>query len=174
MRATNAAALCRTIGMPAWIATYVNERQRFGRSSTAARADDHARIASRSPRIIPLSERIRRSMQLCMAVLHFNMGRIAVTNCWRFVISETPDVNRRRISAPRATPADRPRQQKDRTMHLALTSFLPEARIAVSSIDRDIRDFLAGDTDGEELLHALYDHVLDEPVPERLSALLRR
>ena len=58
-------------------------------------------------------------------------------------------------------------------MHLALTSFLPEARIAVSSIDRDIRDFLAGDTDGEELLHALYDHVLDEPVPERLSALLR-
>lgn len=42
------------------------------------------------------------------------------------------------------------------------------------STDRDIRDFLAGKTDGEGLLHALYDHVLDEPVPERLSALLRR
>ena len=42
------------------------------------------------------------------------------------------------------------------------------------SADRDIRDFLAGRTDGEDLLHALYDHVLDEPVPERLKALLRR
>jgi hypothetical protein len=41
-------------------------------------------------------------------------------------------------------------------------------------IDRDIRDFLAGRNNGEDLLHALYDHVLDEPVPERLKALLRR
>jgi Anti-sigma factor NepR len=37
-----------------------------------------------------------------------------------------------------------------------------------------IRQFLAGQTEGETLLHALYDHVLDEPVPERLTALLRR
>jgi hypothetical protein len=32
-------------------------------------------------------------------------------------------------------------------------------------------DFLDGRTDGEELFHALYDHVLDEPVPERMRAL---
>jgi hypothetical protein len=32
-------------------------------------------------------------------------------------------------------------------------------------------DFLDGRTDGEELLHALYDHVLDEPVPEGMRAL---
>ena len=43
-----------------------------------------------------------------------------------------------------------------------------------SSTDREIRDFLSGKTDGEDLLHELYDHVLDEPVPERLTALLRR
>lgn len=43
-----------------------------------------------------------------------------------------------------------------------------------SSTDREIRDFLTGKNDGEDLLHALYDHVLDEPVPERLTALLRR
>ena len=42
------------------------------------------------------------------------------------------------------------------------------------STEREIRDFLNGKTDGEDLLHALYDHVLDEPVPERLTALLRR
>jgi len=40
--------------------------------------------------------------------------------------------------------------------------------------DRDIRDFLAGKTDGEGPLHKLYDHVLDEPIPERLLALLPR
>jgi hypothetical protein len=32
-------------------------------------------------------------------------------------------------------------------------------------------DFLDGRTDGEELLHALYDYILDEPVPERMRAL---
>ncbi|HTV90343.1 MAG TPA: hypothetical protein VME41_15110 [Stellaceae bacterium] len=42
------------------------------------------------------------------------------------------------------------------------------------STDREIRDFLAGKTDGEDLLHALYDHVLDEPVPERLRSVLPR
>ena len=45
---------------------------------------------------------------------------------------------------------------------------------ARSPVDRDIRDFLAGKNDGEDLLRALYDHVLDEPVPDRLKALLRR
>ena len=40
---------------------------------------------------------------------------------------------------------------------------------ASRSTERDIRDFLNGKTEGEGLLHALYDHVLDEPVPERLT-----
>ena len=42
------------------------------------------------------------------------------------------------------------------------------------STEREIRDFLSGKTDGEDLLHRMYDHVLDEPVPERLTALLKR
>jgi hypothetical protein len=41
-------------------------------------------------------------------------------------------------------------------------------------VDRRIRAFLAGETHGEELLHALYGHVAAEPVPERLTALLKR
>ena len=53
--------------------------------------------------------------------------------------------------------------------HLAL-----EPHIAMSWINRDIRDFLAGRNEGGDLLHALYDHVLDEPVPERLRAVLKR
>ena len=48
-----------------------------------------------------------------------------------------------------------------------------EPRMVNSPTNRDIRDFIAGKTDGGSLLHALYDHVLDEPVPERLRAILR-
>jgi len=49
----------------------------------------------------------------------------------------------------------------------------PRLAPAVQSVDRDIRDFLAGKNDGEKVLQALYDHVLDEPIPERLLAVLK-
>ena len=39
------------------------------------------------------------------------------------------------------------------------------------TVGEQLLDFLDGRTDGEELLHALYDHVLGEPVPERMQAL---
>ena len=65
-------------------------------------------------------------------------------------------------------------QEKDLTMCRVIKRLPVGPQIAKSSIDSDIRDFLAGKTDGEDLLRALYDHVLDEPVPERLGALFRR
>jgi len=39
------------------------------------------------------------------------------------------------------------------------------------TVGEQLLDFLDGRTDGEELLHVLYDYILDEPVPERLRAL---
>ncbi len=60
-------------------------------------------------------------------------------------------------------------------MHLAVKRPSIGLKIAASSsVERNIRDFIAGRSDGEELLHALFDYVLDEPVPERLRVLLRR
>ncbi len=41
------------------------------------------------------------------------------------------------------------------------------------SVDAEIREFVAGKTDGENLLHDIYDYVLDEAVPERLLAVLK-
>jgi Anti-sigma factor NepR len=78
-------------------------------------------------------------------------------------------------SPPNVTKAA-PRPQQDYiAMYLAVKNLAAvEPRVAMSWIDRDIRDFLTGKTEGEDLLHALYDHVLDEPVPERLRALLKR
>ena len=64
-------------------------------------------------------------------------------------------------------------------MNLAVKCCFVESTIPVQStipgqsVDRQIRSFLAGEDDGQELLHAIYDHVLDEPVPERLKALLK-
>lgn len=64
-------------------------------------------------------------------------------------------------------------QQKEFIMCLLAVKCVPvERQIAISTVDRDIRDFLAGKTDGEIVLHALYDHILDEPVPQRLRAVL--
>jgi len=44
---------------------------------------------------------------------------------------------------------------------------------ARASTDRRIRAFLNGESHGEEVLKALYGHVPDEPVPERLRALFK-
>jgi hypothetical protein len=41
------------------------------------------------------------------------------------------------------------------------------------SIDREMRAFLQGDSAGHELLAGLYGDAMDEPVPARLTALLR-
>jgi len=42
-----------------------------------------------------------------------------------------------------------------------------------NSIDQRIRAFLNGESHGEDVLGALYGHVAEEPVPQRLRALLK-
>jgi hypothetical protein len=41
-----------------------------------------------------------------------------------------------------------------------------------SSVAERIAAFLDGRTQGEELLHELYDYILEEPIPQRLRAVL--
>jgi hypothetical protein len=45
--------------------------------------------------------------------------------------------------------------------------------IVPRSVADRIADFLDGRTHGEDLLHELYDHVLEEPIPQRMRALLK-
>lgn len=59
-------------------------------------------------------------------------------------------------------------------MNLAVRRLPVQPQIQVCSTDSRIRAFLAGETNGEDVLHEIYDHVLDEPIPEQLRALLRR
>jgi hypothetical protein len=51
---------------------------------------------------------------------------------------------------------------------------VPEAGFASDRIAARIAAFLDGRTCGEELLHALYDYVLDEPIPQSMRALLSK
>lgn len=81
------------------------------------------------------------------------------------------------ISASNATPTatrnNRLLQESALVMNLAIKCSFAETIIPTRSVDSQIRAFIAGDNDGEDLLHAIYDHVLDEPVPARLQALLK-
>lgn len=46
--------------------------------------------------------------------------------------------------------------------------------VSDDGVKQQILDFLDGKTHGEELLHSLHDHVLNEPIPERMLALFRQ
>lgn len=55
------------------------------------------------------------------------------------------------------------------------TSELPVALTELDAgIDCQIRAFLEGDSAGRELLRGLYGDIIDEPIPARLTNLLRR
>jgi len=49
----------------------------------------------------------------------------------------------------------------------------PGSKFQQDAVADRIGDFLDGRTHGEELLHALYDYVLDEAIPERMRSLFR-
>ena len=66
----------------------------------------------------------------------------------------------------------KPMRKSAMSAALALQSVQPP--VPVQSDDARIRAFLAGETDGEDVLHDIYDHVLDEPIPESMRALLKR
>lgn len=56
---------------------------------------------------------------------------------------------------------------------LAALSALVAEISARASTATEIERFLDGDSDGGVLFHALYGSIADEPIPERLLAVLR-
>ena len=63
--------------------------------------------------------------------------------------------------------------------HGKLLIFVPRRRCAPpqsasAGMDAGVAAFLSGESDGGDVLHALYDHVLDEPIPPLMLALVRR
>jgi hypothetical protein len=49
---------------------------------------------------------------------------------------------------------------------------VPGGTLIESSVPARVAAFLDGTTCGEDLLHALYDYVLEEPIPEAMLAAL--
>ena len=48
------------------------------------------------------------------------------------------------------------------------------AELPAHSVKARIAAFLDGGTNGEDLLHALYDHVLSEPIPNSMRKILQQ
>jgi hypothetical protein len=48
------------------------------------------------------------------------------------------------------------------------------AELPAQSVKARIAAFLDGGTNGEDLLHALYDHVLSEPIPNSMRKILQQ
>jgi len=109
-----------------------------------------------------------------MHCLHSSIAPITgINSCYRLL----ENCHQRDISAsnvtPNATRNNRLLQESPLVMNLAVKCSFAESIFPTRSVNSRIRGFIAGDEDGEDLLHAIYDHVLDEPVPERLRALLK-
>ena len=51
---------------------------------------------------------------------------------------------------------------------------LPQPAVTPTSVVDQITAFLDGRTHGEDLLHELYDYVLEEPIPQRMRDILDR
>ena len=51
---------------------------------------------------------------------------------------------------------------------------LPQPGVAPTSVADRLTAFLDGRTHGEDLLHELYDYVLEEPIPQRMRDVLDR
>lgn len=47
------------------------------------------------------------------------------------------------------------------------------AELPARSVKASIAAFLDGGTNGEDLLHALFDHILDEPIPHSMRLILQ-
>jgi hypothetical protein len=63
--------------------------------------------------------------------------------------------------------------QMNREIEPLILPYLASGKDLIPSVEEQIRDFLDGKTHGESLLHALYDDVLDEPVPDQMRGLFR-
>jgi hypothetical protein len=80
----------------------------------------------------------------------------------------TPDFPAPIVTSCKPTECD-----SETEMHAVKLSAV-EPTAPLSALADSIRAFLDGETNGEALLHALYDHVLDEPIPPQMRELLRK
>jgi hypothetical protein len=86
---------------------------------------------------------------------------------------ETPNANSLRKPRFKMTRCDMLQQVTKTSTATIAACGVPVQGFLANTVEEQIIDFLDGRTDGEELLHALHDHILDEPIPERMLALFR-
>ena len=68
---------------------------------------------------------------------------------------------------------DKPDEPMMQNLQIATTQSAAANHGSRNSVDHRIRAFLNGESHGGDVLGALYGHVADEPIPDRLRALLK-
>jgi hypothetical protein len=64
-------------------------------------------------------------------------------------------------------------EREFKAVSISTPCVVPQPPTESRSVADRITDFVGGRTHGEDLLHELYDYVLEEPIPQRMRALLR-
>ena len=114
-------------------------------------------------------------MQGTHTVRLVSRGSIRVTNCSIYVIAEARRRGKFDNRGATVTMCDTMRYDAKLARFIATARGpSPEAGLARSLVTARIAEFLDGRTCGEDLLHALYDHVLDEPIPQPMRELLNK
>jgi hypothetical protein len=102
-------------------------------------------------------------------------GSIRVTNCSIYVIAEPRSRGNFDNRGATVTMCDTMRSDAKLTRFTATARGpSPQAGLARFLVTARIAEFLDGRTCGEDLLHALYDHVLDEPIPQPIREILNK
>ena len=112
-----------------------------------------------------------------MTILHVALARLRGTcACYDplpYANEETRNANSLREPTLNMTRCNMLQQVTKTSTATIAACLVPERAFLANTVEEQIIDFLDGRTHGEELLHALHDHVLDEPIPERMLALFR-
>ena len=115
------------------------------------------------------------SMRDTQTVRLVSQGSICVTNCSVYVIAEALRRGKFDNRVATVTMCDTMRYAANLARFIATARGpAPQTGLTSSSVTARIAEFLDGRTCGEDLLHALYDHVLDEPIPPPIRELLNK
>ena len=115
------------------------------------------------------------SMRDTHTVQSVSRGSICVTNCSIYVTAEARGHGKFDKRGATVTMCHIMRYDEKLARFIATARDpVPQAGLTGSLVTARIADFLDGRTCGEDLLHALYDHVLDEPIPPPIRELLNK
>jgi hypothetical protein len=110
-----------------------------------------------------------------MSLALFGRDRSLLQIVWFMSLMRRKDVRNLTIGESIITVCDAMRDDNKPAPFMVIAGdTFPQGELTEPSVAARIAAFLDGRTCGEDLLHALYDYVLNEPIPQPIRALLNK